>query len=533
MRAPSLTLQRVAHRLPEGRWLFSDIDLHLDLRRTGLIGRNGVGKSVLARILAGESAPTQGCCHRRGRVHHVPQLASIAGTVADLAGIGPQLAALERIEAGVCDAADFACLGERWDLRGELARCLREQGLPDWAAEHPAAMLSGGEAMRVALAGAWLSGADFLILDEPGNHLDLAGRAALRDRLRHWSGGLLLISHDRALLADMQRIVELTPHGIRSTGGGHEAHVEAAERADAAARAMLERRKHEARQGERGRRQALDRARRRQAGAARDARHANQAPILLGLARSRSEVSAGRRLRALDAAADARRDAVRQAAAGVLPDMPVVLWPPLPAAGRRVAVFEGVVLPHGPHVGRAFDLQIEPGQRIAVTGHNGSGKSTLLNVLAGRLQPAAGTCTRIAPCAWLDQRLADLDGTQCALDILADANPALPEAERHLRLLQLGLPREALLVPVAGLSGGERLKVALARAMHAREPAEWLLLDEPFNHLDLPSQQALEAMLARYPGALVVVCHDAALLRQLHPTHQLDMEAVVLRLEQW
>lgn len=88
-------------------------------------------------------------------------------------------------------------------------------------------------------------------------------------------------------------------------------------------------------------------------------------------------------------------------------------------------------------------------------------------------------------------------------------------------------------MPVATLSGGERLKVALARAMHAREPAEWLLLDEPFNHLDLPSQQALEAMLARYPGALVVVCHDAALLRQLHPTHQLDMEAAVLRLEPW
>lgn len=533
MRAPSLTLERVAHRLPEGRWLFSDIDLHLDLRRTGLIGRNGVGKSVLARILAGDLAPTQGCCHRRGCVHYVPQLVDVAGTVADLAGIGAQLAALERIEAGACDAADFACLGERWDLRGELARCLREQVLPDWAPEHPAALLSGGEAMRVALAGAWLSGADFLILDEPGNHLDLAGHAALRDRLRQWPGGLLLISHDRALLADMQRIVELTPHGIRSTGGGHQAHVEAAERADTAARAMLERRKHEARQGERERRQALDRARRRQAGAARDARQANQAPILLGLTESRSEVSAGRRLRALDAAAEVRRDAVRQAAAEVLPEMPVVLWPPLPAARRRVAVFDGVVLPHGPHAGRAFDLQVGPDQRIAVTGGNGSGKSTLLNVLAGRWPPSAGTCTRIAPCAWLDQRLADLDGTQCALDILADANPALPQAERHLRLLQLGLPREALQVPVARLSGGERLKVALARAVHAREPAEWLLLDEPFNHLDLPSQQALEAMLARYPGALIVVCHDAALLRQLCPTHRLDMEAAVVRLQPW
>lgn len=535
MHAPSLTLEGVAHRLPEGRWLFPEIDLHLDAQPTGLVGRNGVGKSVLARILAGELAPTRGRCHRRGRVHYLAQQIALAAgsTLAELAGIGAVLAALARIEAGGCDPDDFARVGERWDLRGEFARILREHGLPAWPPERPVATLSGGEAMRVALAGAWLAGADFLILDEPGNHLDRAGREVLRERLSQWRGGLLLVSHDRVLLDDMARIVELTPQGIRSTGGGHAAHAEAAAQADARAREALARRRHEARQGERERQQALERAQRRQAGAQRDARHANQAPILLGLAKSRSEVSAGARQRRLDAAADARRDAVRQAAAQVLPDVPVVLWPPLPAARRRVAVFEGIALPHGPHAGRAFDLLIEPGQRIAVTGRNGSGKSTLLNVLAGRLPPAAGSCTRIGACAWLDQRLADLEGERCALDLLADANPALPEAERHLRLLQLGLPREALQVPVARLSGGERLKVALARALHAREPAEWLLLDEPFNHLDLPSQQALEAMLAGYPGALVVVCHDAAMLRQLHPTHHLDMEAAMPRLAPW
>ena len=535
MHAPSLTLERVAHRLPEGRWLFPEIDLHLDAQPTGLVGRNGVGKSVLARILAGELAPTRGSCRRRGRVHYLSQQVAVAAgsTLADLAGIGATLAALARIEAGGCEPDDFARVGERWDLRGEFARTLREHGLPAWPPEHPVAALSGGEAMRGALAGAWLAEADFLILDEPSNHLDRAGRDALRERLSQWRGGLLLVSHDRALLEDMARIVELTPRGTRSTGGGHAAHAEAAAQADALAREALARCRHEARQGERERRQALERARQRQAGARRDARHANQAPILLGLAKARSEVSAGARQRRLDAAVEVQRAAVREAAAQVLPEIPVVLWPPLPASRRRVAVLEGVRLPFGPHAGHAFDLVVAPGQRIAVTGRNGSGKSTLLKVLAGRLAPAAGTCTRIGARAWLDQRLADLDGGRTALELLAAAHPGLAESERHLRLTQLGLPREALRVPAAALSGGERLKLALACAVHARALAELLLLDEPFNHLDLPSRQALETMLDGYPGALVVVCHDDMLLQRLHPTHRLDLDADAPRLAPW
>jgi hypothetical protein len=159
MRAPSLTLERVTHRLPEGRWLFSDIDLHLDLRRTGLIGRNGVGKSVLARILAGDLAP------RRVLPSTWPRASrAAAGELrrdgGRLAGIGATGGA--GADRGRCLRCRRLCLP--WRALGsarELARCLRERDLPDRAPEHPAALLSGGEAVRVALAGAWLSGADF------------------------------------------------------------------------------------------------------------------------------------------------------------------------------------------------------------------------------------------------------------------------------------------------------------------------------------------------------------------------------------
>ncbi|HEY0915745.1 MAG TPA: ATP-binding cassette domain-containing protein, partial [Solimonas sp.] len=219
----SLTLQGVCFQLPDGRALFSELDERFDSRRTGLVGRNGVGKSVLARIMAGELSPTAGRCLRSGPVHYLAQQTTPPPdqTVAGLAGMQPMIEALRRIEAGGTRQKDFDAVGDRWDLRERLQQELAASGLPRLRHDTPAAQLSGGEAMRVALAGAFLSGADLLILDEPSNHLDREHRQALRDQLQHWNGGLIVVSHDRELLETMERIVELSALGLRSYGGGY------------------------------------------------------------------------------------------------------------------------------------------------------------------------------------------------------------------------------------------------------------------------------------------------------------------------
>lgn len=218
-----LTLDRASLSLPDGRVLFSDLNLHLDGRPTGLVGRNGVGKSVLARLLAGEIEPTTGKRSASGRVYYLPQQIRLphGATVAWLAGVDGLLDALTRIEAGGTDVRDFDRLGDRWDIRQQLALALEAQGLPDLAPDRGAATLSGGEAMRVALTGAFLSQADFLILDEPSNHLDVSQRQRLHAQLAQWPSGLLVISHDRRLLDTLVRIEELLPQGLCSYGGGY------------------------------------------------------------------------------------------------------------------------------------------------------------------------------------------------------------------------------------------------------------------------------------------------------------------------
>ncbi len=536
MTNPFLTLEGVSYVLPDGRPLFSSLDAHFDLQPTALVGRNGVGKSVLTRLLAGQLSPSAGRCLRSGRVHllHQRSTPKPGETVAQLAGAAPVLDALARIAGGSVAAADFEQVGDGWDTAARLAAALERQGLGGLAPEHPVAALSGGEAMQVALAGAWLSQADFLILDEPSNHLDRGARARLCEQLQGWPRGLLVVSHGRALLDTMARIVELSPRGLRSYGGGHALYARQRAHVQAQAETRLAQRKHERRRGEQALRVQQERRERRQARGDREGREANQAPILLGGARQRSQASAGRQAQLHDALRTRLDARVSEAAAEVAPQVEVVLrLPPAVSQGHRLARLDGVVLPFAAAGGQALDLQLDGRPRIGVVGPNGSGKSTLLQVLAGRLPPLAGHCRVQGPVAWLDQHHGGLDPARSAFAQLQDADPGADPAGLRTRLAQLGLDAARAELPSAALSGGERLKAALACVLYASRPASLLLLDEPGNHLDLESLQALETMLRAYAGALLVVSHDDALLERLALSHRLDTGAARWRLAPW
>ncbi len=528
MTAFSLTLDRVTCTLPDGRVLFSDISTHFDTTPTGLVGRNGVGKSVLARVLAGQRAPSAGQVQRSGRVHLLAQHSGAPpGSIAALAGVAPLLDALARIEAGSVDPADFTAVGERWNIREELQAQWQQLGLPPLDPAQPAASLSGGQAMQVALGGALLSQADGLILDEPSNHLDARHRARLLDALAHWRGGLIVISHDRHVLRAMQRIVELSPGGLRSYGGNYDLYAAQKHDEHSAATELLALRKRERRQQQDAAREQRERLEHRQSRAQRTARTANQAPILLGGMKNRSEHSAGRwQAQQLERSAvvDAR---VREAAAQLDDATGIALLSPrqVEPGPQRVAELTDVQLPWVSPPWQRLTLQVQRGQRIGVRGPNGSGKSTLLRLLAGQCEAVAGTCAVAARTALLDQSLSSLPAQATALSLLRDAHPDAGDADARTRLALLGLDAERSLRPLSTLSGGERLKAALAAVLYAHAPPQLLLLDEPGNHLDLPSLAALEQMLSQFRGTLMLVSHDPALLDAVGLTHYMDAGA--------
>lgn len=528
-----VSLNQTSFQFANGETIFNDLNLQFDHTHTAIVGRNGVGKSVLAKLIAGHLQPTAGSVTCSVPLAYVAQTftADAGQTVADATGTAAALGALQRLQCGEAAAEDFDTLGERWDLPERLRQWLDAAGLPDIAPTDLTQALSGGQQARLALIGAFLSRARLLVLDEPTNHLDTAGRHWLMQELQRWRGGLIVVSHDRQLLERMQRIVELTPLGATVFSGNFCAYQQQRQIHQAAAQATLDQSRTERRREQNRLKSEHDTIQRHAARSLRNAKTANvsgfERASLKGAARQiMGQVRHGHQQR--KSQLDAQ---VRDAYAKVLPDNAVLMNLPGSAvpASRRVCTLKEVRVPWLP--AQVLNLALSGPVRVAVHGPNGCGKSTLLRLLAGQLHPPSGECTPHVPVAYLDQQLKLLDDRLSVIEQLLALRSPLSESALRSHLAHLQLDAQRIIRPSASLSGGERLKAALAVALWGKTPAQLLLLDEPGNHLDLASVQAFEQALQTFPGAIVAVSHDHEFLQALKPTHRLDWHTTEWRLQ--
>ena len=458
--------------------------------RIGLVGANGCGKSTLLAILAGAEEADHGTVTHTGRVGYLGQEPDLPpGTVGQaargaLSWHAELVATWEKAVAEGDEAGTARAQGRLdqvgWDLSHQVAAVLDRLHAP--AQDADVARLSGGERRRVALARALLASPELLLLDEPTNHLDAETVSWLEGFLQGFAGAVVLVTHDRYLLESVAtRIVEVEAGQLVSYDGSYTDYLIA--RAERQAR--LERMEEE-----------------RLALIEREAEWASRSPA----AQTRKQKA---RLQRLDALREVdglqRRDpfAFELRGGGRF--------------GRTLLDIRGLRKTIG---GRRLvwdlDLDLGPGERIGIVGRNGVGKTTLLAMVAGSLLPDAGTIAR-APrvkVAVLDQERTGLVDTDTVFEAAGAGNDQVVVGDKPVHvasfLKRFLFPREMLDQRVAGLSGGERARLLLARLM--LQGMNLLLLDEPTNDLDLMTLRVLEEALLGYDGAVLVVTHDRAFL---------------------
>ncbi len=496
--------------------------------RTGLIAPNGSGKSTLLRLIAGELRPTGGHVTVTGTVAHLPQdLPFAAGTtVARALGVADVIAALDAVESGDTDERHFGVIGDDWDIEDRGRAQLERLGLGGVALDRPLGTLSGGQAVTLGLAARLLRRPDVLLLDEPTNNLDLGARRRLYDVIDDWTGCLVVVSHDRALLDRTDRIAELDGAGVRVHGGNLTAYEEAARTARQAAHRTLRSAEQEVRREKREMQQARERTERRTNNANRASKDMGLPKIVVGALKRNAQESAARS-RETHAArlGDARSRLDDASRATREPDRLVVELPDTTVpAGRTLFEGEGLRV-RGLFTGAGLALSVRGPERIALTGPNGAGKSTLLRLIAGEIAPEPGAAVRRAEgrVAYLSQRLDLLDPERSVADQLADVTPSLSGPDRMNLLARFLLRGPLAHRRVAALSGGERLRATLVRVLCAEPAPQLLLLDEPTNNIDLDGVSRLQAALAAYRGAFVLVSHDERFLTEVGVDRRLEL----------
>ena len=522
------------------RHLLVDVDLAVDPGQcVGLVGPNGVGKSTLLRVLAGQLAAdrgTVGLAPPTANVGYLPQeperraetvlayLERRTGVQQASTMLEASTAALASGEPGADDAYSDAL--DQWlalgaaDFEARVGDVWADLGLADALLQQQMPSLSGGEAARAGLAALLLARFDVFLLDEPTNDLDLDGLARLERFVTGLGAGCVLVSHDRTFLErTVTHVVEIDEftHSATRYAGGWTAYLRERELARQHAREAYEeyesKRSALAGRAQREREwatQGLSRAKRKPDDNDKNVKafKVNQSEQLAGKAARTDRMM--ERLEVVEEPREAWELRLVIAAA--------------PRSGAVVARLDGATVEHGAFTLGPVDLQIDYGEKVVIEGPNGAGKSTLLRALLGEEAVTTGHHWR-GPgvvVGRLEQARHQLAGAPTVLQAFMAATGMLVPEARTL-LAKFGVGAEHVHRSADSLSPGERTRLVLALLM--AKGSNCLVLDEPTNHLDLPAIEQLEQALATFEGAVLLVSHDRSLLANVARTRTIEVRA--------
>lgn len=520
-----LSLHDITYTHPDKELLFSNIHLVINAQeKTALIGNNGSGKSTLLKIIAGELIPSSGQLKTGAIPYYVPQVFGQFDqlTVAEALRVDSKIYALKEILAGNATEEHFNKLDDDWTIEERCQQALDDWELNNLKLDQKLGTLSGGQKTKIFLAGIGIHQRDFVLLDEPSNHLDVKARNLLYDFIQSTSATLLVVSHDRKLLNLVDKTFELNKGGIAVYGGNYDFYLEQKEVELQALNQDLKSKEKALRQAKEKEREAIERQNKLDSRGKKKQEKAGVARIMMNTMRNNAENSTAK----LKGVHTEKINGIQQEFHDLKSQLPEI--------DKMKFGFEGSNLHKGKLLFSAtglnfkydkeliwredLNIELRSGERVLLKGSNGSGKTTLIKVILGKLVPNRGTLRQQQNKAiYIDQ---DYSLISEQLKVYEQAqlfnNSGLEEHEVKIRLNRFLFGKESWDKQCGSLSGGERMRLVLCCLTINNQSPDMIILDEPTNNLDLQNIDILISAIRKYEGTLIVVSHDEYFVQQIN-----------------
>jgi ATPase subunit of ABC transporter with duplicated ATPase domains len=519
-----LILQNLAYTHANKDLLFDKLNFSLNTYdKVALVGNNGSGKSSLLKLMAGLAEPAEGTIQRSATPYYVPQLFGQYNhlTIAQALGLEDQLSALAEILDGRATEENLTILNDNWTIEERCHEALTYWGLENLDLTQAMSSLSGGQKTKVFLAGITIHQPELILLDEPSNHLDMAGREQLYEWIRHSHATLLVVSHDRTLLNLLDTVYELSEQGIKAYGGNYDFYAEQKQLENNARQEDILSMEKSLRKAKDVQRDTAERRQRLDARGKKKQEKAGVPTIAMNTLRNQAEKST------------AKLKSVHAEKMGTMTQELNELRKSLPDAEQMRFGFadsdlhQGKILINAKKINDCYDsdplwkeslsFQILSGERIAIKGANGSGKSTLIKLILGEREPASGSMQRAGHKAvYIDQEYSLIHRQLTVYEQAQQFNhTGLQEHEVKLRLARFLFQPGDWDKVCSVLSGGEHMRLVLCCLTIGERAPDMIVLDEPTNNLDLQNLEILTAAINSYKGTLLVVSHDDYFLKDV------------------
>lgn len=527
-----LMLQNISHHHPDKDLLFSNINLAVNENdKIALIGNNGIGKSTLLKLISKEIKPTGGSLNISAAPYYVPQMMEQFNhlTIAQTLKIDSKLNALKEILSGNATAENFIALNDDWNIEDRCEKAMEYWQLKGLDFTLKMSALSGGQKTKVFMAGIIIHQPELILLDEPSNHLDSAGRQLLCDFIEAEKRTFIVVSHDRKLLNMLHKMCELRKDGIHVYGGNYEFYEAQKQIEKNALASDIKHTEKTLRKAKDKARENLEKQQKLDSRGKGKQEKAGVARIMMNTLRNKAENSTSK----LKNTHEEKLNELAEELQGLRASSP-------PIDKMKLNIYNSV-LPKGKILCRASEInfaykkdmlwkhnlsfEITSGERIALKGNNGSGKTTLINIILEKLKPAMGSIYfNLKKTFHLDQEYSIINNNLSVFEqAKIFAANALQEHEIKIRLARFLFDKNMWDKPCSTLSGGEKMRLILCTLTIAPQTPDIIILDEPTNNIDIQNIEILTTAINDYNGAIIVVSHDEKFLDQINITRVIEL----------